>query len=368
MPFSSHTASQTTIPDLPPPEHYTGMDDILIPMPTHPITIKSEWFPFAVVGTDVNDEIELATNVYVASDYFEQPTSTTTFADQWIQTHSNKEANMELLTRSEITGQNAIVKPIRHEKDNFTSAAYRFTLESHGVQYLTGQTILYHDYDDRYRQIFTLLPIKENQIVTIRAVRRLPYFKTHPAFTDQYEHFLASLRPEPATPQSTLAGSKPLTRRFYTAHISFEIPIPADADGDNQWLIENTAKRSDKWHLPEGELVVSYEIQSGYDFLPKHKNAKLKSLAQGMVDKMPDYIKSEAPNTPVPDMRYLEVPFGEFVLYGSSESDPYEASIELSTAYKKGKILEIIFSGTPALLKQYEPYLLGWVSQLKVMQ
>jgi len=367
MPLSS----QTVIADLPPPEHYTGMDDILIPIPTHPVTITSERFPFAVVGTDANDDIELATNVYVTSDYFEQPTSTSAFADQWIQTHSNQKSNMKLLTRSEITGQNAVVNPIRHESDNFTSTAYTFTLESHGVQHLTGKTILYHDYDDRYRQIFTLLPITEYQIFTIRAVRRLPYFKTHPAFTDQYEHFLASLQPAPATLQSTLVGSKPLTRRFYTAHTSFEIPIPADADGNNQWLIEHAAKRSEKWQLPEGDIVLTYELISGYDFLPKHENAKLKSDIKGMVDNLPGFVTSMNPDATAPILRYIEVPFGDFALYGRYKQKAdisSHASIELNTAYKKGKQLMIRFSGTPALIQQYEPYLLGWVSQIKVMQ
>jgi len=367
MPLSS----QTSIPKTPPPEHYTGMDDLLIPTPTHPISIKSEWFPFAVVGTDANDEIELATNVYVMGNYFEQPTSTTVLTDQWLQTHSNNEARMELLTRGELTAQNAIVKPIRNDKENFNSTAYTFTLESQGVQYLTGQTIQYHDYDDRYRQIFTLLPVTENQIVTIRAVRRIPYFKTHPAFTGQYEHFLASLRPEKATHQSTLAGSKPLTRRFYTAHFSFEIPIPADADGNNQWLIDHASKRSDRWRLPEGDIVVTYELISGYDFLPKHENAKLKSDIKGLVDNLPGYLKSTSPEKSVPEMRYIEVPFGDYAMYGryqQASAESSHASIELSTAYKTGKQLVVRFSGTPALIKKYEDTLLAWVTHIKIMQ
>ena len=77
------------------------------------------------------------------------------------------------------------------------------------------------------------------------------------------------------------------------------------------------------------------------------------------------------PKAILPLLRYIEVPFGDHALYGRykqpSATSNY-ASIELATAYKKGKVLQVSFSGTPALIKQYEPYLLGWVSQIKVMQ
>jgi len=364
MPFSS----QTAMPDLPPPEHYTGMDDVLIPHPRYPFEIRSEYFPFGVVGKNNEGQIEIATQVYIESQLFEDTTPTHTLADRWIQLHAGDQSKLAVINRGKLPDDSAIVPPIVNDKGETISAPYTFAIETQGAVLLSGDPMKDHRVSSRYRQAFTLLPLSANQLFSIRAVRRVQYFNSHPMFAAQYKDFLASLRPEAATLQSTLTGSRPLTRRFYTAYMNFEIPTPAEYKGNNQWPVEHASKRSDKWHLPEGDIRISYEVQSGYDFLPKHENERLKSQAQGMVDKMPDYIKSEAPNTPVPDMRYLEVPFGEFVLYGSSESDPYEASIELSTAYKKGKVLEINFYGTPALIKQYEPYLLGWVAQIKVMQ
>jgi len=368
MPFSS----QTVIADLPPPEHYTGMDDMLIPTSNWPTTVLSEWYPFAVVTTDSNDNVEITTMFYVSSTDTSQPKSTLTLADEWLQRHSGVDANMKLLNRGESSRQPESFKPVLDEKGKVFSTPYTFAFESQGALTDTGKAYFNdHPPTDYYRQLFHLLPISHHQIFTSRIVREPRYFKTHPAFTGQYEHFLASLRPEPATPQSTLAGSKPLTRRFYTAHMSFDIPIPADADGDNQWLIEHAAKRSEKWQLPEGDMVLTYELISGYDFLPKHENERLKSQAKGMVNNLPGVLTSMDPKATVPILRYIEVPFGEFALYGRYKQDSdisSHASIELTTAYKKGKQLMVRFSGTPAIIQQYEPYLLGWASQLKVMQ
>jgi len=367
MPFSS----QTVIADLPPPEHYTGMDDVLIPHPRYPFEILSEYFPFRVVGKDAEGELELATQLYIESRLFEDTTPTHTLADRWIQLHSGDKSKLDMINRGELPGDKAVVPPIVNDKGETISAPYTFAIETQGANSLSGHIMNQHDEDYRNRQIFLLYPLANNQIFSVRIVREIQYFKSHPMFAKQYQHFLASLRPEAATLQSTLTGSRPLTRRFYTAYVNFDIPIPAEYKGNNQWPLDFMAKRSEKWQLPEGELVVIYDLQSGYDFLPQHKNERLKSQAKGMVDNLPGVLTSMDPEATVPLLRYIEVPFGEHALYGQyqqpSATSDY-ASIELATAYKKGKVLEISFSGTPALLKQYEPYLLGWVSQLKVMQ
>jgi len=364
MPLSS----QTVIADLPPPEHYTGMDDVLIPHPRYPFKILSEHFPFRVVGKDNNGKLEIATQVYIESTLFEETTPTQALTDRWIKLHSDDKSQLEFINRGELPTDKAVVPAIVNDKGEVISVPYTFTIETQGANQLSGNPMKDHRVSSRYRQVFTMLPLSANQIFSIRAVRRVHYFESHPMFLEQYKYFFASLRPEAATRQSTLTGSRPLTRRFYTAYANFEIPTPAEYKGNNQWPLDFSAKRSEKWQLPEGELVVSYELQSGYDFLPKHENAKIKSDIKGMVDNLPGYLKSTEPNRPVPEMRYLEVPFGEHALYGSIESDSAEGSIELATAYKKGKVLKINFYGTPALIQQYEPYLLGWVSQIKVMQ
>ena len=367
MPFSS----QTVIADLPPPEHYTGMDDVLIPHPRYPFKILSEHFPFRVVGKDAAGELELGTQVYIESRLFEETTPTQALTDRWIKLHSGDPSKLAFINRGELPADKAMVPAIVNDKGDIISAPYTFAIETQGANQFSGHIMNEHDEDYRNRQIFQLYPIANNQIFSIRIVREIQYFNSHPMFAKQYKHFLTSLRPEAATRQSTLTGSRPLTRRFYTAYVNFEIPTPAEYKGNNQWPLDFSAKRSEKWQLPEGELVVIYDLQSGYDFLPKHENAKLKSDAKGLVDNLPGVITSINPDATSPLLRYVEVPFGDFALYGryrqpSATSD--YASIELATAYKKGKVLKVSFSGTPALIQQYEPYLLGWVSQIKVMQ
>jgi len=364
MPLSS----QTSIPKTPPPEHYTGMDDILIPDPGFPFDIRSEYFPFGVVGKDNDGQIEIATQVYIESTLFEQATTTHSLADRWIELHSKNESKLELLGRRELRGNEGIVQPIVNDKGEVISAPYTFSIETQGANLLSGQLMNDHDQDYRNRQVFRLYPLSAYQIFSVRIVRETQYFKSHPMFAKQYGHFLRSLQPAVATLQSTLAGNTPLTRRFYTAHFNFDTPIPAKYKGNNQWPIDHVSKRADEWHLPEGDLVVTYEIQSGYDFLPKHENAKLKSDIKGLVDNLPGYLKSIEPNKSVPEMRYIEVPFGEYAMYGSVEHKSSYASIELSTANKKGKVLVIHFSGSPALIKKYESTLLAWVTHIKVMQ
>ena len=367
MPLSS----QTSIPKTPPPKHYTGMDDILIPDPGFPFDIRSEYFPFGVVGKDNDGQIEIATQVYIESTLYEQATTTHSLADRWIELHSKNESKLELLGRRELRGNEGIVQPIVNDKGEVISAPYTFSIETQGANLFGGHLMKDHRVSSRYRQVFTLLPLSEHHVFTIRAVRRVQYFKSHPMFTEQYKHFLASLRPEVATLQSTLAGSRPLTRRFYTAHFNFDTPIPAEYKGNHQWPIDHASKRSEKWHLPEGELVVIYDLLSGYDFLPEHKNAKLKSDIRGLVNNLPGYLKSIAPEKSVPEMRYIEVPFGDYAMYGRYQQDSATsnyASIELSTAYKKGKTLQVSFSGTPALIKKYEDTLLAWVTHIKIMQ
>jgi len=367
MPLSS----QTVIADLPPPEHYTGMDDVLIPHPRYPFKILSEYFPFGVVGKDAAGKLELATQVYIESRLFEETTPTQALTDRWITLHSDDKSQLEFINRGELPTDKAIVPAIVNDKGEVISAPYTFAIETQGANQLSGNPMKDHRVSSRYRQVFTMLPLSANQIFSIRAVRRVHYFESHPMFLEQYKYFFASLRPEAATRQSTLTGSRPLTRRFYTAYVNFEIPTPAEYKGNNQWPLDFMAKRSEKWQLPEGDIVLTYELISGYDFLPKHENARLKSDAKGMVDNLPDLITSINPDTTIPLLRYIEVPFGDFALYGRYKQNSdisSHASIELKTAYKKGKQLMIRFSGTPALIQQYEPYLLDWVSQIKVMQ
>jgi len=366
MPSSSHVP----IPNTLPPEQYTGMGDVLIPAPNYAYSIRSEHFPFGVVGTDKNGNVELATRVYIESDLLEKPTSTLEQAEHWIHAHSGEKSELVVLSRSILTGSDAVVPAVMNEKGEVISAPYTFSIETQGAHYLSGSGNTMNDHSEyhRNRQQFRLYPLSAQQIFTVRTVREAQYFNTHPMFTPQYEHFLSSLRLESATPQTTLAGSKPLTRRFYTTAFSFEIPIPADADGNNQWVAEFLAKRSDYWHLPEGDISVYIQLISHHAIDPKQKNAKIRSDIKGLVGNLPSFLKSMDPDERPAEMTYLEVPFGDQVFYGHLEIDESAASMEFETAYKKGKVLQVSFSSSTPVIIKYQEAIFTWLSQIRILQ
>ena len=96
----------STSPLLPPPAGYTGMDDVLIPVPTVPMTIQSEFYPLDVISSGgANDDVETDTAVYVTSESFKTSMSTSDLAERWITRHADPKSKFKLLSRTAVESQ-----------------------------------------------------------------------------------------------------------------------------------------------------------------------------------------------------------------------------------------------------------------------
>ena len=347
------------------------MDDVLIPAPTVPFTIQSEAYPLDVISVGgVNNRPEPSTMMYITSEFFKAPTSTLTLADRWIARHSGPKSKFQLLSRTVVESQ--AIPPVKDEKGKVFSPPHMLAFETQGAKdhsATTGDD----DYDDHYRQMFYFLPVSANHIVTARAVRRVQFFEGYPQFEPQYEHFLATLKRDTATPQSTLKGSRPLSRRFYTAYFSFEIYMPENSKGGNQWLINKSSSgRTDLWHTPEGDITVGMGVISGYDFDVTRKNQRLMGDAKGLVKNLASVVKDMNPDAYVPKLKYLELPFADRVIYGHAKEDAADRggkiAWKLDAAYKTGKQLSLLISGPTAAMHAHEKDILAWLSQFKILQ
>ncbi|MBI3776035.1 MAG: hypothetical protein HY273_10870, partial [Gammaproteobacteria bacterium] len=350
------------------PSGYTGMDDVLIPAPPVVTTIKSETYPLDVLSVGgVNKRPEPGVMVYVTSMSFDTPTSTVTLADRWITRHSEPKSKFQLLSRTAVESQT--IPTVLDEKGNVFSAPYMLAFETQGAKDFSGAAGN-DDYDDRYRQMFYFMPVSASHIVTTRAVRRVQYFvESYPQFEPQYEHFLTTLKRDTATPQSTLAGSKPLTRRFYTAYFSFEIYQPEKPGGGNQWLInETSSQRSDVWHTQDGDVTVNMGIVSGYDFDPVSENHKLKEDAKALVKKLPALVKSMGEKEFKSKLTYIEVPFGSQFIYGHADNGGSVTEVVLESAYKTGKKFRLYIRDKSTVVTALLPQLNAWLAQFKILQ
>ncbi len=352
------------------PAGYTGMDDVLIPTPAVPVTVQSETYPFNVISSGgVDNRPEITTMVYVTSEFFKTPTSTLAWADQWITRHSDPKSKFKLLSRTAV--ESAAVPAVLDEQGKVFSLPYMLTFETQGAEDYPG-TMGDHSYRDRYRQMFYFLPVSAQHIVTARVVREVTYFEGYPQFEPQYDHFLSTLKRDTTTPQSTLKGSKPLTRRFYTAYLSFEIYLPKKPKGSNQWPINHASKRSDLWHTKEGDIAVSYGIISGYDFEVARENKTLMQDAKSLVKNLASVVKDSNPDAYVSKLKYLELPFPDGVIYGHAEEDVADRGGQiqwkLDVAYKTGKQLSLLINGPAAAINAHEKDLLAWLAQFKILQ
>jgi len=366
--MSAPTQSQS-LPQ--PPASYTGMDDVLIPTPPVASTVKSEMYPFTVLSVGgVDNDVEMRTRVYITSGPFDTPISTVTLADRWIARHSDPKSKFKLLTRSAV--ESNATPPVLDDKGKVFSPLYTLIFESQGAVDYPWDGLTKYFEEDEYRQMFYFLPVSNQHIFTSRVVREVRYFEGFPQFEPQYEHFLATLKRESATPQSTLKGSKPRARRFYTAHFSFEIYLPGENGGD-QWLInKSSSQRSDLWHTKEGDIIVGMGVISGYDFEVARKNQRLMGDAKGLVTNLPGVVKSMDPDAYVSKLKYLELPFVGGVIYGHAEEDTADRggqiAWKLDVAYKTGKQLSLSISGPAAAMNAQEKDLLAWLSQFKILQ
>ena len=348
-----------------PPAGYTGMDDVLIPTPTVPFTIKTETYPFSVLSVGgVPKDVETTTTVYVTSEAFETPTSTPELAERWITRHSDPKSKFQLLSRMAVASS---VPAVLDEKGKVFSSPYSLVFESQTAQGSSGKPMKHHDYDDHYRQMFYFLPVSANHIFTARVVREVQYFEGFPQFEPQYEHFLATLRRDTATPQSTLKGSKQLTRRFYTAYFSFEIYLP-EPDTGNQWKIDHSSQRSDIWHTQNGDITVNMGVVSGYDFAPVSENHKLKEDAKALVKKLPGLVKSMGEKEFKSKLTYIEVPFGSQFIYGHADDGGLETEVILESAYKTGKKFCLYLRDKSTVVTALLPQLYAWLAQFKILQ
>lgn len=361
--MSAPTQPQTQAPA---PSGYTGMDDVLIPTPSVPSIIQSESFPLSVISSSGgDDDIETATRVYITSESFEAPTSTLNLAERWITRHSEPKSKFQLLSRMAVESQ--AVPAVLDEKGKVFSPPYTLVFESNGAENYPG-SMGDHSYTKRNRQMFYLLPVSNQHIFTARVVRRVQYLEGYPQFEVQYEHFLATLKRDTATPQSTLKGSKPRTRRFYTAHFSFEI-FTRDEHGGNQWLINKTSsQRSDVWHTPNGDITINMGIVSGYDFDPVRENHKLKEDAKALVKKLPGLVKSMGEEEFKSKLTYIEKPFGPQLIYGHADDGGLETEVILESAYKTGKKFRLYIRAKSTAVSALLPQLYTWLAQFKILQ
>ncbi len=180
------------------PAGYTGMDDMLIPTPAVPVTIKSETFPFDALSRNPSAR-ESSTMVYITSKFFDAPTSTLSLADQWITRHSGPKTKFQLLSRTAV--DSSTVPPVLDEKGNMFSPPYMLTFESMGAEDYPGTQRPLDD--NHFRQMIYFLPVSAQHIVTARVLREVKYFEGFPQFEAQYEHFHDTLKRDTATPQST---------------------------------------------------------------------------------------------------------------------------------------------------------------------
>jgi hypothetical protein len=340
---------------------------VLIPDAPVSFTIKSETYPFRALGRNAKGDIE-GTDVYITFEALAVPTATPIRADQWIARHAGPKSKFELLSRAAV--ESSAIPPVLDNQGKVFSPPYTLVFESNGAEDYPG-TMGDHSYSRRNRQMFYFLPVSAQHIFTARVVRRVQYFEGFPQFEEQYDHFLATLKREAATHQSTLAGSKSRTRRFYTAYFSFEI-FTRDERGGNQWLINKTSSsRTDVWHTPEGDLTVGISIISGWDFDPARENHKLKLDAEGLVKNLPGVVREMNPKAYVSKLKYIETPFADQKIYGHAEEDPPDRGgqilWELDAAYKTGKRISLRITGPATAMKAHEKDILAWLAGFKIL-
>ncbi len=346
---------------------YTGMDDVLIPRPVIAMGVKWELYPLDVISSGgADDDIEVTTKMYITSESFDKPTLTSTLADHWIARHSGAQSKLKLIVREPLNLKS--VPPVLDELGKWISPVYSLEIDSQGAQDQSGKTMQHHDYDDHYRQYFHFLPVTASQIVTARVVRETQYFQGFPQFESQYQHFLATLKRETATQQSTLKGSKLRTRRFYTAFFSFEI-FTSEQDDGNEWLInKDSSQRTDVWHTKAGDVDVNMGVVSGYGFDPAQENKRLKENAKGLVSSLPGLISSMDGGKFRSKLVYIEVPFGSKSIYGHTDDDGFETEVDLTSAYKKGKKFHLYIRAPSATVAPMLPELYKWLAQFRIME
>lgn len=371
-------------------EPYTGFDNVLIPEPPLPFeAIKGEkqpWllnreqFAFSAVAkahikTSDNWGMELDSDVFLSHEPEDRNTTPKLRAAAWIrQVGSIRNADYTLIEQGPvklpgvpaIKYGDAIIEP------------YRFTLESNGLGVINYMGTQKYYKDERYVQRFYILPISQDEVVTVTSVRNKEDDFPNTQFSAQWEHFLKTLKREVANTRSSTAGSMLRTRRYYTDAFSFEIFTPDEETG-NQWVNELGAKQSVTWITPQGNIALSISIHSHKDFLNvKKENENHQLDAQDRVKGAPEMAKQFKETVPV--MTYLEIPLGTATAYGYREETIEEdfgrrkkkilasngdVSIDLKSVYTPGKSININLSGSKAALDAHEKLIYKWIADFK---
>ena len=342
--------------------HSTALDDVRIPLPPLPQMSLRETYAFKAIALDKTGKMpELATRIYITSNS-SNSRSPQDHAAEWIRkTQADPKAQFKLVEQGVVSLSG--VPPIRDRDNKVMREPYCLVFESQGARDYPGEAGD-HSESKRHIQRFYFLPVSSDEVVTVRTVRRLEYELPNSQFSKQFQHFLNTLKVETATPQSSIAGSGPRLRRYYTAHLSFEIPT-GDDDTGNQWSIDHGASYNQRWQSPHGEIQMGIGIISGYDFRVADKNKRLQQIAKDLVANLPGVVKDMGgePNR----YSYLQKKIGPYEMYGHKGDDGYDTVIELDLAYKTGKQLHLRFGGPTAAINAAEPAIYDWLAKFQFL-
>ena len=351
----------TAAPATQPP---AAFDDVWIPPPPLPQISGRERYDFWATVDNEAGQGELNTHVYITADSADRR-SPQEQAAEWIRkTQADPKAKFKLVEQGAVSLPG--VPLIRGQDDKIVREPYRLEFESYSVQEHSNPQDS-HGYGHRYIQRFYFLPVSAEWTVVTRQVRRLKDDSPNSAFWKQWQHFLATLKVETASATSSIAGSGPRLRRYYTAHLSFEIPT-GDDDTGNQWAIgHGTAKRSETWRTPQGDINVGYGIIGGYTFSVAQGNKDVQQTAKDLVANLAGAVRALNPSARVGTQTYLQKKVGAYDIYGHKDVGTHDTEIELDLAYKTGKEFGMRFAGPTAAMTAAEPAIYAWLAQLRFL-
>lgn len=334
------------------PKSYTTMDDLFIPDAPFPHTIAYEKYRFEPIVLNEKGEIEYDIYVYVEPAYHTGLSTPQQLADAWL-LQVRQKAGSEVSVREQCPTKLAGVE------------AYKLVYEAQGFE--PGLSEDKRKPADRFIDRIFFIPVAPKQMAFIRLVRKQENDSQKTAFWKDWQAFLDSLSVGPGAPHiDTAQGRRPNTRRYHVRNLRFELPL-GSKNGDDAWIIENHAKRTDTWKTPQGEIKFSILINDGYEFTAKEKNKKIIDEATAWAKGGAPLFKKLMPNEDTV-FDYIETPFGkENLIYGYSDDDGDTKNFTLETAYKDGKTFDLEISGKSKAIEAHQKVILAWLAQFIVM-
>lgn len=334
------------------PQSYTTMDDLFIPDAPFPHTIAYEKYRFEPIVLNEKGEIEYDIYVYVEPAYHAGLATPQQQADAWMQQVRQK-AGSEVIVREKCPTKLAGVE------------AYKLVYETLGFE--PGLNEDKRKPADRFIDRVFFIPVALKQMAFIRLVRKLENDSQKTAFWKDWLTFLDSLSIGPGAPHiETTKGRAPNTRRYHVRNLRFEIPLGSN-NGDDAWIIENNAKRTDIWETPQGKIKFSIHISDGYEFPDKEENKIIIDEATAWAKGGTSFLKKLIPGEDnVFD--YIETPFGKAnLIYGYTDDDGDTKNFTLKTAYKDGKTFNLEISGATRVIEAHQKVILAWLAHFIVM-